>query len=156
MVRTTAWSVMLALTALLLGAGVARASDAVKSTDNALVTHQYRVEGARALLPAASSARQSLYVWQVDQGTWDGQALDGLSLVLVQQLSEDGRPAGQASIYVSDFATAGQRDALVSALAASNPRLFPDRTSAAVRIEPAVIQVEFEGQTIILHLGLIA
>ncbi len=154
--RTMTRLTMCALAILAATATQARAGAAAKVPDNAVVTRQFRVAGTHALVPAATAARQNLYVWQVAQGSWDGQLLDGLSLVLVQPLSEDGQPAGQTSIYVSDLATSDQRDALISALAASNPQLFPSRTSAGVRIEPAVITIEFDGQNFVLHLGLIA
>ena len=104
-----------------------------------------------------STARQSLHCWQVTQGVWNGQTLDGLALVLLQPLTEDGQPSRQANVYISDFATPAQREALLSALAAAHPDLFITRGSAGMKIEPACIQLEqVDPQTLVLHLGLIA
>jgi hypothetical protein len=73
--------------------------------------------------------------------------------VLIQS-TEAGRASAQVNCYVSHEATPAQRDALLSALMASQPQLFGNR--GALQAEPAVITLEVEGQSVVLHVGLIA
>jgi hypothetical protein len=124
---------------------------------------QFRVaDGRTPGGPGQPSSRQSVTAWQVVKGMWNGQALDGLSLVLVQTVAEDGRSRPSMNCYVSHRATPAQRRALVSAYAASQPsKSAPDGETQPVdtsswRIEPAVIRVESIGERVVVHVGAIA
>jgi len=123
--------------------------------DNQLQVRQLHVTNPTQVLPEGNVG-QSLTCWQVLHGSWNGQNLDGLSIVLVKQLTEtNGNTSVDRFVYVSDSATAAQRVALVAAVAASNPTWFPDIKS--IRIEPASIQIEqTDGTTVVLHLGRIS
>ncbi len=122
---------------------------------NALDARQYRLDNAR--VPGATSARQSVTAWQVLTGSWDGQTLDGLSLVLIKTTAEDAGPSGrQINCYVSHLATPAQRNALLNAFLSTQPGLLSPRDAARMRIEPGVITLEFENGAVILHLGLVA
>jgi hypothetical protein len=125
---------------------------AVAGENNTLEARQFRIENAR--LPGRESKHETVTAWQVTAGTWNGQTLDGLSIVLVHSTNE-ARGSAQMNCYVSHEATPAQREALLSAFMASEPQLFANRGNA-VQMEPAVITLEVEGQTVILHLGLIA
>jgi hypothetical protein len=131
---------------------------------------QFRVaEGRIASGAGQPSARQTITAWQVARGWWNGQSLDGLSLVMVQTVADDGSSRPLMNCYVSHLATPAQRRALVSAYAASLPgarssaagtggesqRVQPEDTSTW-RIEPAVIRIDSEGGRVTLHLGTIA
>ena len=112
-------------------------------------------------MPGNVSARQSVTAWQVTTGTWNGQSLNGLSLVLVQTVSEDGRSPATTHCYVSHLATPAQKKALLSAYIAD--RSASDSNSeirntdpATWRVEPAVIKIELLGETVVIHLGAIA
>ena len=114
------------------------------------------VVGATPQQPSAPSAHRTVTAWQVNTGRWNGQLLDGLSLVLVQDVSNDPTVAGDIAIYISDFSTTAQRDALLAALSAAHPTLFMSR-DAACHLEPAFIRIELvNGNTVVLHLGTIA
>jgi hypothetical protein len=126
---------------------------AVAGENNTIEARQFRIENAR--LPGRESNHQTVTALQVTTGTWNGQTLDGLSLVLVHS-SNEGQSSAQVNCYVSHEATPAQREALLSAFMASQPQLFANRGGGAVQMEPAVITLEVEGQTVILHLGLIA
>lgn len=130
---------------------------------------QFRVANARVPGGGAGqpSSVQTVTAWQVAKGWWNGQSLDGLSLVLVQTVAEDGSARPSFNCYVSHLATPAQRDALVSAYAASQGRLprsagRPDGETAKPadtsgwRVEPAVIRIDTEGGRVVVHLGTIA
>jgi len=102
-----------------------------------------------------ASDRQTVTAWAVTSGSWNGEILDGLSLVLVQNVPEAGPDRGTPTThcYISHLATASQRSALINAFAASlaiNPQSL-----TAWRIEPAVIRMQSAGRTLIVHLGLV-
>jgi hypothetical protein len=112
--------------------------------------------------PGQVSMRQVVTAWQVNHGIWNGQVLDGLSLVLVQSIPEDGATRPFTNCYITHLATPAQRKALVNAYAAfqlpstdNAPMIRPSDT-ATWRIEPAVIRFEFEGDHVVVHLGTIA
>ena len=74
---------------------------------------------------------------------------------------EVGGGAALINCYVSYLATPAQRAALVSAFKASlgirdSESVSGQGRSAAWRIEPAVIKLEFIGRRVVLHLGIIA
>ena len=99
-----------------------------------------------------TSVRQNVTAWQVNLGRWNGQNLDGLSVVLVEQYVSEG--AGRTvACYVSEFATPAQREALLAALQSSQPRL---KEMTNIRLEPATIRLDIDGMTAVIHLGLIA
>jgi hypothetical protein len=125
----------------------------VTGENNTLEARQFRIENAR--LPGRESKHETVTAWQVTTGAWNGQTLDGLSIVLVH-LTNEGRGSAQMNCYVSHEATPAQRDALLSAFMANQPQLFANHGGGAVQMEPAVITLEVEGQMVILHLGLIA
>jgi hypothetical protein len=131
------------------------ALDAASDT-NTLDAHQLHIDNAR--VPGAASSRQSVTAWQVVSGTWDGQTLDGLSLVLVKTTTDNAPPATarQVDCYVSHLATPAQRSALINAFLSSQPHLLSPRDAAHMRIEPGVITIEVESGAIILHIGLVA
>mgnify|MGYP001555771778 CR=1 FL=1 len=129
-------------------------SDSSLLDGNALDARQYRIENAR--VPGLTSARQSVTAWQVTSGSWDGQALDGLALVLVKT-TDEGTPSGrQFNCYVSQFATAAQRSALIGAFLSAQPNVLSPRDAARMRIEPGVISIQYEDGAVVLHIGLVA
>jgi len=126
---------------------------------------QFKVADAR--VPGAAgqvSTRQTVTAWQVNRGIWNGQILDGLSLVLVQSIPEHGSMRPLTSCYISHSATPAQRKALVNAYAATqssasdhdNTPVIRPMDTTTWRIEPAVIRFEFSGERVIVHLGTIA
>jgi hypothetical protein len=127
---------------------------------------QFRIsEGRVPGAPGQPSTVQTVTAWQVARGWWNGQSLDGLSLVLVQTMAEDGSARPSFQCYISHVATPAQRKALVSAYAASQPGArSAGRPEEAVkpldtsgwRIEPAVIRIDTEGGRVVVHLGTIA
>lgn len=142
-------AVLLVLALLGWGAPAQAASET-----NSLKTREFRVDQSAAA--ARQAPAQSLRCWQVERGNWNGQSLAGLTLVLVQTAAGDGRGVGLA-MYISDFATPAQREAMVAAIKAAYPMLFSGPGSAEVRVEPALIQVEqIDAGTILLHLALVA
>jgi hypothetical protein len=114
--------------------------------------HQYRLPNLR--VAGADSTRQSVTAWEVSKGSWNGEKLSGLSLVLVKSISEDGNAPSTTNCYISHLATPAQRDALVSAYLASQS-MAPGELRKW-RLEPAVIRLEIAGKTVIVHLGLVA
>jgi len=153
--NTGGWAIA-GMVMLALLAGTVQAGGGAKSEPGFLEARQYHIGPATALIPNGSTGRQILDCWQVTSGKWNGQILDGLSLVLVRELSEDGTES-RINVYVSSVASAAQRDALMAALAVSYPGMFPNRLTSGLQIEPAVIELEqTDGQSYILHLGLIA
>lgn len=76
---------------------------------NSVETHEFHLRNAR--IPSLQSSRQNVTAWQVDHGSWNGQTLNGLSVVLVQSVSEGGMPARLTNCYVSHEATPAQRTA---------------------------------------------
>jgi hypothetical protein len=118
--------------------------------NNTIEARQFRIENAR--LPGRMSTLQTVTAWQVTAGTWNGQTLDGLSVVLIHSTVE-GRSSAQLNCYVSHEASPAQRDAILAAFMASQPQLFANRPG--VQMEPAVISLEVEGQSVVLHVGLI-
>ena len=122
---------------------------------DALRTRQFRISNAR--VPGSESTRQDVFAWQVRGGSWNGQVLDGLSVVLVRSMPEDGRDTSrQCALYVSHFATTAQRSALVDAFFAAQPQLVSARDMRRLRIEPAIISIDIDGNTVILHIGQVA
>jgi hypothetical protein len=71
---------------------------------------------------AATTGREALLVWKVDRGSFDGVALNGLSVVAAIAGDQNlgireigGAPAAtRAAIFVDERATAAQRTALVA------------------------------------------
>jgi hypothetical protein len=119
---------------------------------DALETRQYRLPEAR--VAGQESMRQQVTVWEVTAGNWNGQALTGLSLVLVQSTADNGQSRPMTNCYISHVATAAQRQALLSAYLAAQSLSPGDIVSW--RVEPAVIRFEMAGQTVVVHLGLVA
>ena len=119
------------------------------SEGNSLELRQFRIDHAR--LPGPSSIRQSILAWQVTQGTWNGQILDGLSLVFVQSTSDDGRSSSFTNCYISHEASAAQREALRAAFISTQSGYAMQN----MRLEPAVITMEQDGGMVILHVGLV-
>jgi len=137
--------------------GIARSAEVV-SDGNSLELRQFKIENVR--LPGPSSVRQSVIAWQVLQGSWNGQVLDGLSLVFVKSTSEDGRSSSSANCYISHEASAAQREALRAAFVATQTDSeggggIRARDMRNMRLEPAVISVELEGSTVVLHVALV-
>ena len=136
---------------------LAAASSSTSSTavdQNFLEARQFHIENAR--LPGQASIRQSVTAWQISSGQWNGQSLAGLSVVLVQSISDDGQSVRHTNCYISHIASSAQRDALLSAFMASQPQFFATSNLQNMRIEPAAINLEIDGNSVTLHLGLIA
>lgn len=147
----------LAIAAILGNTGLALASEpdsgapsSVQSSANYLDVRQFRAIDARV---PGTSIRQNIFAWQITSGTWNGQSLDGLSVVLVEQISSEGQGARTFVCYVSDFATLAQRQAAFAALQSSQAVL---KDMQNIRVEPAVIRIDVDGQSVVIHLGLIA
>ena len=119
---------------------------------DAIEAHQYRLPERR--VTGQETIRQNVTAWEITSGSWDGVNLGGLSLVLVKNTPDTAECASSVSCYVSHRATTAQRNALVSAYAASQSVEASDVRKW--RIEPAVISFEIAGRRLILHLGLVA
>jgi hypothetical protein len=122
-----------------------------------LEARQYKIADAQVAGTQGIPEHQTMTAWQVTHGSWQGQALDGLCLVLVQTTPDDSQGVVSTNCYVSYLATPAQRMALVNAFRASlglGGQTAGD--TAAWRIESAVIRLEFAGHRVILHLGVIA
>lgn len=119
-----------------------------------VLAQTYRLSDLR--IPGATSSRQTVTAWAVSSGFWNGESLDGLSVVLVQEVPETGPNRGipTTRCYFSHLATPSQRSALLNAFAASMA-LSPEAVRSW-RIEPAVIRLQSAGQRIIVHLGVVA
>jgi len=89
------------------------------------------------------TGEEAVLAWNVDRGTHQGVALDGLSVVAVVRAEDsltDLRQysvAGKGLIIVDDRATAAQRDALVAFAREEAGELL----GRLVRVEPAPIQM---------------
>jgi len=142
---------MIVLVMAMLAGGAMPANAVNLSEGNSLELRQLRIDHAR--LPGPLSVRQSIIAWQVTQGSWNGQVLDGLSLVFVKSTSEDTQSNTFTNCYISHEASAAQREALRAAFLATQSENMRDMQTT--RLEPAVITVELEGGTIVLHVGLV-
>jgi Protein of unknown function (DUF1326) len=109
---------------------------------------------ADAPVAGHESIKQSVTAWEVTSGSWNGESLEGLSLVLVQNKPENGEVAPTTNCYISHAATAAQRNALLSAFVASQD--VKNTEVMSWRIEAAVIRIEVAGKQVIVHLGLVA
>jgi hypothetical protein len=132
----------------------ATTTESTTPSENFLEARQYHIDNAR--LPGQASIRQSVTAWQISSGQWNGQSLAGLCVVLVQSTPEDGHGVRQTNCYISHIASSAQRDALLSAFMASQPQFFSTTRMQNMRIEPATINIELDGNSVMLHLGLIA
>jgi hypothetical protein len=119
---------------------------------DALQARQYRVPESYVAGP--QSIRESVTVWEVTAGTWNGQSLKGLSLVLVSRIADSNSCGSTNSCYISHSASAAQRDALLNAFVTSQT-IAPD-DAASWHLEPAVIRVEHAGSLVIVRLGRVA
>src|SRR5579862_5396246 len=115
------WTLAIVLS---MGLGTARASTlfagdnaAPDRTDNQLQLRQFHVDHVNQETPDGT-VRQNMTCWQVLHGSWNGQTLDGLAMVMVQQRGDSDPAAMNRCIYISETATVAQRNALVSAVAA--------------------------------------
>ena len=124
----------------------------VYAPGEALEARQYRLPETR--VAGQEYVRQSVTIWEVTAGTWNGQSLKGLILVLVRSTSDVGPSRPMTNCYVSHFASAAQREALLGAFVAAQS-LAPGEV-ASWRVEPAVIRFDMAGPTLVVHLGLVA
>ena len=125
--------------------------DAV-AENNSIETREYKLRDRR--VAGNESLRQNITAWRVTNGTWNGEALGGLSLVLVETASDNGTTTPTTNCYISHIATMAQREALVSAFVTAQG-LSPEYVTSW-RMEPSIIRLEINGQTVIIHLGLIS
>lgn len=130
------------------------------STVDSLDIKQIQLNNARLPIERGS-VRQSVTCWHIAAGSWNGVNLDGVSVVVVQQRSEDGG-LKTVSCYISHFVTPAQREAVLGALM-NMPGGLPAAVGARgtgglpeLRIEPAVISVEEEDGVLQLRLALVA
>jgi hypothetical protein len=98
--------------------------------------------------------REGVTVWECTSGTWNGQCLQGLSLVLVNNPKTKSQGRCETQCYVSHGATPEQRAALLNAYLTSQAIAPGEATNW--RVEPAVIRLEIAGQEVFVHLGLVA
>ncbi|HVS72780.1 MAG TPA: DUF1326 domain-containing protein [Phycisphaerae bacterium] len=156
------WLIVMSVVVAALAAPVARAQAGLGESgalaiegNNSIDARQFRIDNAR--VPGAS-ARQSVMAWQVMSGSWGGQTLDGLSLVMVKTISDEatGDAARQVTCYVSHVATPAQRNALIGAFLSTQPGLLSPRDVARMRVEPGVIVIDMEDGAVVLHLGLVS
>jgi hypothetical protein len=117
-----------------------------------LQTRQYRL--SERLAGTQASIQQSITVWEVTGGTWNGQSLQGLSLVVVRRTSDGGSCAPTTDCYISHRASLIQQNALLDAFVSSQSRTPDD--SASWHLEPADIRLEHAGSLVIVHLGRVA
>ena len=135
--------------------GVGESGGVAVEGNNSIDARQFRMDNARV---PGGSARQIVTAWQVISGSWDGQTLDGLSLVMVKTMSDEATvdAARQVTCYVSQAATPAQRSALIGAFLSTQPGMLSPRDLARMRVEPGVIVIQIEDGQVVLHLGLVA
>jgi hypothetical protein len=136
---------------------VISSSDGVKpaarmASADVLEARQYCMPDSR--VAGQESIRESVTVWEVTTGTWNGQSLQGLSLILVSRVADNDTRVATTNCYISHVASAAQRDALVDAFVTSQTISPGEATSW--HLEPAVIRVEHVGDVVVVHLGLVA
>jgi hypothetical protein len=98
--------------------------------------------------------REGVTVWECTAGTWNGQSLGGLSLVLVNNPTSKSEVPCARRCYVSHGATPDQRAALLNAYLTSQAVSPGEATQW--HVEPAVIRLEIAGRVVFVHLGLVA
>lgn len=135
-----------------LGALTPQRAVSMQSGGDVLNAREYRLGDVR--VAGRDSLRQSVTAWEVTTGSWNGERLNGLSLVLVQNTQENGRTGPTWDCYISHLATPAQRIALLSAFLAAQDQRQGDMR--VWRIQPAVIRFEVAGKTVIVHLGMVA
>ena len=113
MLRTTFGVLALCLATLFVSAPSARAGlvaqeaapaahqDATPGSDF-LQAHQYNLADTR--IAGQDSIHQKVTAWEVTTGTWNGESLNGLSVVLVQT-NDDAQSQHTTNCYVSHMAT---------------------------------------------------
>ena len=101
---------------------------------------------------AATTGREALLAWKVDRGSFDGVALNGLSVVAavagdanlgIREIGGDIATT-RAAIFVDERATPAQRTALVSMA----KQLSNGVVNAVVELTPTTIQFVDEGHAI--------
>jgi hypothetical protein len=112
----------------------------------------YRLPRSRVL--GQVSVHQGATVLEITAGEWNGQSLQGLALVLVNNSLEKSTAHAVTRCYVSHAATEAQRAALLDAYLTS--QALPPDDRASWRVEPAVIRLEKVGSVVVVRLGLVA
>ncbi len=101
---------------------------------------------------AATTGREALLAWKVDRGSFDGVALNGLSIVAavagdanlgIREIGGDTAHT-RAAVFVDERATAAQRTALVSMAR----QLSNGMVGTIVELTPTAIQFVDEGRAI--------
>ena len=127
-------------------------TDRVSPADNAIDARQFKLKNVH--VAGHESVRQNVTAWKVASGSWNGESLAGLSLVLVQSTSDNGQFSPTTNCYISHLATLAQRNAMVSAFLAANSLTPSDAVSW--RFEPGIIRLDVNGETVVIHIGLVA
>jgi hypothetical protein len=112
----------------------------------------YHLPGSRVL--GQVSMHQGVTVWEITAGSWNGQSLQGLALVLVDNPMDVSQSRTASRCFVSHTATPAQREALLDAYLTSQS--LPADDGHSCRVEPAVIRLERIGSMVFVHLGLVA
>lgn len=108
---------------------------------------------------AETIGRQAVMAWRIDQGSFDGQVLDGLRLVAavsgdrnlgIREIGGEAPSFVRAVVYVDDRATEAQR----AALARLAPRLSRGLISEVVSVEPVAIRFDDSADTVSVAAGL--
>ncbi len=126
---------------------------------NFLIVHQYPVGTVNYVYNPQqhSITREIMTAWMITRGRWDGQTLDGLSAVVLQDVPEDVTPTRSDTVLVSLHASKNQRMALLHALKQSRPDLFHRVAPRAVHVRPAFIRFErLQSGQMVLRIGRIA
>jgi hypothetical protein len=151
-ILAVAWLALAGLTAMPRGARAALTPLDTPPQSNSIEARQYNLRDLH--VAGNESLRQNITAFRVTNGSWNGESLGGLSLVLVETSVDNGEYNATTNCYVSHLATVAQRDALVSAFLAAKG-LTPDDVTSW-RFEPSMITIDVNGQTLTIHLGLIS
>jgi hypothetical protein len=146
--RTVMAAVLAGLAAVSLGArGVS-----IKGTYVEARTAEVFTVGCIMNVEAGTTGKEALLAWKVDRGTFDGVALNGLSVVAaiagdanlgVHEIGGDTAQT-RAALFVDERATPAQRAALV----AMAKRLSNGVVGTVVELTPAAIQFVDDGAAI--------
>lgn len=138
-------NILKTLAVTLLGSGVAFASQAQKITGDYLESRSADVYVAQCFANGEVGlvGDQALMAWHVRDGSWNGQKLDGLTVIAAVKANATlGDPyanpyPAKSVMLVDEQATAAQREALVAFAQHMGGKL----TSTVVRVIPTTIEM---------------
>jgi hypothetical protein len=144
------YTLLAALAALAMSPALTARGVAIKGTYVEARTAEVFTGGCIMNAEAGTSGREALLAWKVDQGRFDGVALNGLSVVAavagdinlsVREIGGDTATT-RSAVFVDERATAAQRTALV----AMAKTLSNGLVDTVVEVTPSAIQFVDDGK----------